>query len=576
MNPVLLGWDIGGVNIKVARVLDDGRVVARSRPFELQRAPHDLILRLRELASAVGAPSDAAASRCAVTMTAELSQMFRSKGEGVGFVLDAVEAAFPGADTCVFAVDGRFLSPSVARALPMAVAAANWAATARLVAQRYPTVVLIDIGTTTTDVIPIVDGEVVAQGTTDPARLASGELVYSGAVRTPVEAIVRDVPYQDGRASVSAEGFALIGDVHVWRGALRLDDYSVATPDRRAVTREFAGERLARVICADLELLDERGVSSIADAVAAQQITTIADAIRRVVSRHPALGTAVVTGVGAFIAEAAARAAGLDVVWLADDIGEQAARYAPAAAVVLLLGATSHADADATPSAPRSTKADGADDVCRALSGSPSSDPTSPAPRLKCVDTVIKVGGSLLQHVEHLDRVLHATADLARTRRVLVVPGGGPFADAVRDVGHRLRIDDDAAHWMAVLAMDQFAHLLVSRVDGSVVVASADQVESAFAAGRVPVLAPSKWLQAADPLPHTWDVTSDSIAAWAAIELRASRLILVKAPGARGSDLTDGYFRRMFATGLAHDIVAADDAPALLSMFVRTFADERR
>jgi probable H4MPT-linked C1 transfer pathway protein len=270
-------------------------------------------------------------------MTAELSQMFRTKREGVHFVLDAVANAFPGAQVRVFAVPDRFIPPQEARDRHLAVAAANWAATARIVGTLYPDSVLIDVGTTTTDIIPIVNGRTAAIGWTDPDRLASGELVYTGAVRTPVEALVSTVPYGDGSAGVSAEAFALIGDVHVWRGDLEPEDYSVPPPDGRPVTREFSGERLARVVCADSELLGEDGVSQLAEAVASAQGARIADAIHRVVDRHAGLRTAVVTGVGAFIARAAARAAGLDVIELASELGDRAARCAPAAAVALLL-----------------------------------------------------------------------------------------------------------------------------------------------------------------------------------------------------------------------------------------------
>src|SRR5687768_8249943 len=242
---VILGWDIGGVNTKVARLTTSGELAVCARPFELQRMPEALVRLLIELAGEVGA---AGTFTCAVTMTAELSQMFRTKREGVAFVLDAVSAAFPSADIRVFTTGGQFLSVNAARQEPIAVAAANWAATACLVAQRYRTALLIDVGTTTTDIIPIVDGDVVALGKTDPDRLASGELVYTGALRTPVETIVRDVPYRGGRAAVSAEGFALVGDAHLWRERLTAEDYTVATPDGRAANREFAGERLARMV----------------------------------------------------------------------------------------------------------------------------------------------------------------------------------------------------------------------------------------------------------------------------------------------------------------------------------------
>src|SRR5688572_1269488 len=159
-----LGWDIGGVNTKVARVAG-GRVVAvRSSPFELQRDPGALVPLLRSLATDVGIT---AGDVHAVTMTAELSQMFRTKRDGVAFVLDALETAFPADEIRVFAVDGRFLTPADARRQPLAVAAANWSATARAIAVHHPSVLLIDVGTTTTDAIPIVDGQVVAIGWTD-------------------------------------------------------------------------------------------------------------------------------------------------------------------------------------------------------------------------------------------------------------------------------------------------------------------------------------------------------------------------------------------------------------------------
>jgi probable H4MPT-linked C1 transfer pathway protein len=332
----VIGWDIGGVNTKVVRVDAAAIVSVRSRAFELQRAPGMLAPVLRELAAEVGC---CAADVHAVTMTAELSQMFRRKRDGVRFVLEAVEAAFPASPPHVYAVDGSFLTAAMAKDAPLEAAASNWAATARAVARTYPDTLLVDIGTTTTDIIPIVWGVVAASGWTDPERLASGELVYTGALRTPVEAMASHVPVGTELVNVSAEGFALAGDVHVWRGALSPDDYSVSTPDGRPATPEYAGERLARVVCADREMLDDCAVSAIADALADAQVARVADAIGRVRARHPRLATAVVTGLGAFIAEAAARRAGLTTVPLARDLGDAAARCAPAASVAMLLEA---------------------------------------------------------------------------------------------------------------------------------------------------------------------------------------------------------------------------------------------
>jgi probable H4MPT-linked C1 transfer pathway protein len=327
----VLGWDIGGVNTKAARV-ELPRVRCVTRAYEIQRDPAALAGHLRELASLLGR---ADGCRHAVTMTAELSQVFRTKREGVAFVLDALACAFPSDLQSVYTVQGEFVSPDAARARPLDVGAANWAATAALVARDLPTAILIDIGSTSTDIIPVVGGRVAARGRTDPSRLLSGELVYTGAVRTPAEALVRDVPLWGGRAAVSAEGFATVGDAHVWLGRLDPADYTAPTADGRAVTRELAGERLARLVCGDREMLSADDIDAIARCVVEAQLDLVAAAIERVRRECPA-ATAVVTGLGEFVAAEAARRCGLSVTALSDRLGE-AARTAPAAAVAWLL-----------------------------------------------------------------------------------------------------------------------------------------------------------------------------------------------------------------------------------------------
>jgi probable H4MPT-linked C1 transfer pathway protein len=333
---VLLGWDIGGVNTKAARVDMEGDrptlTASASAALEMERSSAQLVPTLCRLAERLGG----APAAHAVTMTAELSQAFRTKREGVGFVLDAVAAAFPGEPVSVYGVEGGFFDPADARERPLEVAAANWAATARFVGQQMPDCLLVDIGTTSTDIIPLVGAEPMTVGRTDPERLLSGELVYTGALRTPVEAVSRAAPLWGGLCPLAAERFALIGDVYLWLGALEAEDYTVATPDGRPATREFAGERLARAVCADAEMLDEEAVGIIARALAEAQVLLVADAVRRARARHPRIATAVVTGLGDFIAAEAARRQGLEVSHLADRIGD-AARTAPAAAVAWLL-----------------------------------------------------------------------------------------------------------------------------------------------------------------------------------------------------------------------------------------------
>jgi aspartokinase-like uncharacterized kinase len=181
------------------------------------------------------------------------------------------------------------------------------------------------------------------------------------------------------------------------------------------------------------------------------------------------------------------------------------------------------------------------------------------------IDLVVKVGGSLLAFGEQFQPVLDAISAAAMTRTLLVVPGGGPFADTVREVDKRFGLGDDAAHWMAVLAMDQYAHLVATRLVRGVVVVGTREMSVAFDAQRVPVLAPSRWLREADPLPHSWDVTSDSIAAWVAGQVGAKSLVLVKPPGAAGSAVLDPYFSRALPAHVATFVVRADESDALSS-----------
>jgi aspartokinase-like uncharacterized kinase len=119
---------------------------------------------------------------------------------------------------------------------------------------------------------------------------------------------------------------------------------------------------------------------------------------------------------------------------------------------------------------------------------------------------------------------METLAEAARRHWLVVVPGGGGFADEVRRADRRFALGDSAAHWMAILAMDQYAYLLAQLAPGATLVRSRRELGP----GRLNVMAPSAWLLRADPLPHSWDVTSDSIAAWFARVLGARRLMLVK------------------------------------------------
>ena len=178
-------------------------------------------------------------------------------------------------------------------------------------------------------------------------------------------------------------------------------------------------------------------------------------------------------------------------------------------------------------------------------------------------DLVVKIGGGLVARVDDLDEVLTTVAAIAKYCRVLIVPGGGPFADTVRAVDQRLGVGDDAAHWMAVLAMDQYAHLLASRLESGMVVHNLAEAVRTLEGRKLPVLAPSRWLEDEDPLPHSWDVTSDSIAAWIAAASGARELVLVKPRGATGN-VVDSYFTRVLPWHVTATAVAVEQAGEVL------------
>lgn len=175
---------------------------------------------------------------------------------------------------------------------------------------------------------------------------------------------------------------------------------------------------------------------------------------------------------------------------------------------------------------------------------------------------VVKVGGSLAAIDGALRRAGAAIALAAEQRALVVIPGGGPFADAVRAFADRHPLSDFAAHWMAILGMDQLAFALAEQIPGAQVVDDLHGVQRAQAAGWIPVLAPSRWLRAADELPHRWEVTSDSLAAYLAMLLGAERLVLIK-PKSGGMELVDSYFTKALPAGMACEILSYEELDRL-------------
>jgi probable H4MPT-linked C1 transfer pathway protein len=327
----VIGLDVGGANTKAAVVQGDERTRVISEPFELWREPERLAETISSVVGALGL--ELADAPVALTTTAELVDVFAGKREGVLCVLEAAERALPGRRLRVMTTAGELVDLAHARAAPLACAAANWIATALVVARSLPDAILLDCVGTTTDIIPLVGGEVAALGRTDVERLLAGELVYTGALRTNVAAVVSSVPIGGEPCPVSAELFAISADAHLLRGALRSEQCACTFPDGRGTAPAEVRSRLARVVCADPEQLADGDLEAIADAVYDAQVAAITAGLARVAGRVPAGTGVLAVGVGAFLARDAAARCGLSVC---AGSGVLAGRGGDAAAAVAL------------------------------------------------------------------------------------------------------------------------------------------------------------------------------------------------------------------------------------------------
>jgi probable H4MPT-linked C1 transfer pathway protein len=321
-----LGLDIGGANLKAVHT--GGSVVRRS--FALWRDPAGLAGALRDACAALPP-----ANLLAVTMTGELCDCFVSKRHGVAAILDAVQAVARTTPVRVWCNEARFLDPDTARRMPLQTAAANWLALATLVGRFAPSgpALSIDIGSTTTDLVPLLDGKPAPRGRTDPERLRCGELVYTGVRRTPLCALLN--------GGVAAELFATTLDAYLVLGHVSEDANDCNTADGRPATRPAADARLARMLCADLETSTPDERRRLAERAIGRQLALIRDALDPVLRALPSPPqTLILAGEGEFlaaqIAERGSDLAGAARVSLSHELGSDLSAAACAHAVAVL------------------------------------------------------------------------------------------------------------------------------------------------------------------------------------------------------------------------------------------------
>lgn len=324
----VLAFDIGGANLKAA----DGLGWAHSERFELWR-------RRAELPAALGRlVAERRPGRIVATMTGEIADCYASQREGVADIVAAVGTAAAGCPVGIYLVDGRIVPPAEAVAQPHDAAASNWHAVARLAGQAAPVgrSLLIDVGSTTTDIVPLADGAPAHRGRDDVSRMATGELVYTGVERTPLAAIVRRLPWRGRLRPVATESFATSRDVWLLLGGLREDPLCHATADGGPATRAGAVRRLARMILADPADVEADDATAMADWCAARQSRLVARAAARVAAATGGPPACVVlSGHGDCLARRALAELGwsIETLPLQEAIGTDVSRAAPAHAV---------------------------------------------------------------------------------------------------------------------------------------------------------------------------------------------------------------------------------------------------
>ncbi|MCM1986257.1 hydantoinase/oxoprolinase family protein [Methanococcoides seepicolus] len=309
-----IGIDIGGANTKVAS--SDGEItellyIPLWKDTTLPSALKELANRLRP-------------DGLAVVMTGELADCFVDKDEGIKFIMDAVNNAF---DCEVKYVNntGNFQERTQSS---RELAAANWAASARLIGEEVGDCIFVDVGSTTSDVIPIKNGKHIA-GHTDFSRLLRDELFYAGTLRTNLAALLETVDLDAGTCRVSSELFANTADAYMLLGDIDKELYTCETADGAGKNMIDCMRRLARVVCADLTEISEDDIYRLAKNVKERQIELLCNSISTVAEKND-LDMIVSAGLGEFMVEEAAKRLGYDCFSTADKWGKDISKVFPA------------------------------------------------------------------------------------------------------------------------------------------------------------------------------------------------------------------------------------------------------
>jgi len=344
----VVGWDIGGAHLKAART-ENGRIIAAVQVAAPLRLGLERLAQAFAEAKALIGPADCQT----VTMTGELADTFSSHAEGVATLVSMAVRELAPSRVNIYAGRAGFVAPTDAFKHAADIASANWFASASVVGRAIDSSLFMDMGSTTTDIVPIVNGVVAARGYTDAERLAKGELVYTGLVRSFLIATAGRVPFAGGWTELIRENFANMADVHRILGSLPDGADQMASADGRAKTIVASQARLARMVGRDIDDADPSAWTALAQYFAEAQIRAITDGGMLVLSQGqlPANAPVVTAGIGAGLLREVARRLSRNCVEFealidtAPGVRAAVSSVAPAAAVAIL-GSVACGDAE--------------------------------------------------------------------------------------------------------------------------------------------------------------------------------------------------------------------------------------
>jgi len=333
----IAGFDIGGANTDLA-VIDFENGEIKNIEVDFAYLPmwsnnDDLSRVLVELIENICPVEEIDA--VGISMTAELVDAYDTKKDGVLDVVAKCEGTFS-CPTAYVGIDGMMSNDEIQES-PLKAAAANWIATAQIATLISDNCIFIDTGSTTTDIIPIKDGRECAIGKSDFDRSATGELVYTGTLRTNLASFLDKVELNGKTYRVASELFAQTADIYTVLDLITEEDYVCDTFDGEGKSKTDCAKRIARVVCADLEMLSMDEIVEMSEFIHQKQIEQIADGLKQVVNTQN-LDLIVTTGLGKDILDRpAAELLGLKVKSMGDILTDEECVVAPAVGTAVMM-----------------------------------------------------------------------------------------------------------------------------------------------------------------------------------------------------------------------------------------------